>query len=160
MKTPSTAPSLRILGILFLTALVGGCSDQGPGDEFLQHVERARARWNATRLDRYTFDLYRICECTPDMAGPVTVSVEGLDAIAWTYRDGGAVAADLQPSFPSVDGLLDMIEDAIRQGAWEVTARYDPETGVPVEFRIDYEQFVFDEEAYYRVVGMPRAPST
>jgi hypothetical protein len=92
------------------------------------------------------------------MSGPVTVSVQGLTPVARTYEGGGAVPDSLQTLFPSVDGLLDMIEEAIRGGAWDVTVQYDPETGVPVEFRIDYEPLVFDEEASYRVVAMPRTP--
>lgn len=159
MKTFRLPRTLRLLAVVALAPLSGGCSDQGPDDELLRHVETARSRWNSARLDRYAYGLLRICECTPELAGPVSVSVQGADAIAWTYADGSVVPPAIRPSFPSVDGLFDMIEQAIRQGAWEVSAMYDEQTGVPIEFRLDYEQFVFDEEAYYRVVAMPQAPS-
>lgn len=158
MNTPPRPSAVRVLAVLLVTSPFGGCSDQGPQDQLLQHVERARARWNAARLDRYTYDLYRICECTPEMAGPVSVLVEGVGPVGWSYQDGSPVPVEVRPGFPSVDGLLDLIEDAIRRSAWEVTVQYDTETGVPVQFRIDYEQLVFDEEASYRVVAMPRAP--
>jgi hypothetical protein len=158
MNITSRFSAVRVLAVPLVVSLFGGCSDQGPQDQLLQHVESARARWNATRPDLYTYDLYRICECTPAMSGPVSVLVEGVAPVGWSYEDGGPVPAELRPWFPSVDGLLDIIEDAIRQGAWEVTVQYDAETGVPVQFRIDYEQLVFDEEASYRVVAMPRAP--
>ena len=88
----------------------------------------------------------------------VLVTVQGGEAVAWRYPDGREVAAGLHPHFPSVDGLLDMIEEAVREGAWDVNVQYDAETGVPVYFRIDYEQFGFDEEAIYNVVEMPGTP--
>jgi hypothetical protein len=160
MQTSSLRPALRLLAFLVLAVSATGCSDLGPQDELLRNVESARARWNASRLDPYTYGLYRICECTPEMAGPVSVLVQGVSPVGWTYQDGSTVPASLRPHFPSVDGLLDMLEDAIRAGAWEVTVQYDAATGVPLQFRIDYDQFVFDDEDSYRVVAMPRAPGT
>ena len=160
MTTPSTRPPIRLLAFLVVAASAAACSDLGPQDELLQNVRNARAQWNATRLDPYTYGLYRICDCTAEMAGPVTVLVQGIDAVGWTYQDGSAVPVSLRSSFPSVDGLLDLIEDAIRAGAWDVTVQYDAATGVPIQLRIDYDQFDFEDEVSYRVVAMPRAPGT
>ena len=157
MKTPTLSPVVPLLAVLLLASASGGCSDLGPEDELLQHVENARTRWNAARPQRYTYSLRRTCECTPDMAGPVSVTVQGTEAVAWHYPDGRDVAAELHAHFPSVDGLLAMIEEAVREGAWDVNVQYDGATGVPVYVGIDYEQFVFDEEAIYNVVEMPRA---
>jgi hypothetical protein len=153
MNTTARLRAAALLAMAFL--LAPACSDQGPQDELLGYVQNARARWRSVRPDRYSYDLYRICECTPEMAGPVSVTAQGSGAVAWRYDDGTEVGAALRPFFPSVDGLLDLIEDAIREGAFEVTVQYDQVTGVPVEFRIDYEQLVFDEEASYRVERMP-----
>jgi len=158
MTPSSTHPWPRLIVALLVTFLGWGCSDQGPEEDLLHHVEAARNRWGAVRPDRYTYGLYRICECLPDMAGPVSVWVQGVEPIDWIYEDGRGVPPSLRPHFPSVDGLLDLIEDAIRTGAWEVTVTYDTDTGVPVDVRIDYEPYVSDEEAYYRVVSMPRPP--
>lgn len=157
MRTPTIFPTVPLLAVLLVASVTGGCSDLGPEDELLEHVENARTRWNAVRPQRYTYVLRRTCECTPEMAGPVAVTVQGRNGVGWSYADGSAVAEAHHPHFPSVDGLFDMIEGAVRAGAWDVNVRFDNETGVPVYVRIDYEQLVFDEEDIYDVVEMPTA---
>lgn len=153
----------RRLWVAVAWALVAvGCSDQGPEEELLAQVHSARTRWLAQRPARYVYGLERICSgCTAADQGPVDVTVDRATPVAWRYAgDGPAVPGEIAALFPSVDGLLDLIEDAIRTGAYEVSAQYDAGTGVPLVVRIDYEPFVFDEERYYRVVRLPRAEGT
>ncbi len=47
--------------------------------------------------------------------------------------------------------MFDVLEDAIARDAHSISATYDPDTGVPVEFFIDYQENVADEELGMRV---------
>jgi hypothetical protein len=62
-----------------------------------------------------------------------------------------AFEPELAELFPDVDGLFDILEDAFQRGAHSIEATYDPETGVPVEFFIDYIENAIDEELEMRV---------
>jgi hypothetical protein len=141
-----------------VAALVTGCGDQGPESALLDQVRGARQRWTAVRPAAYDFDLERLCSgCTSREPGPVTVRVRDEEVLTRTYTaDGTPVPADVSPHFLSVDGLLDLIEDAITAEAYEVVVHYDPATGVPRSLRIDYEPLVFDEERSYVVHALPR----
>lgn len=160
MCTPKRVRGGAARAVLLTVALgaAAACSDQGPVIDSLRQVEAARDRWAAHRLDRYSFDLLRVCDCTSEEAGPVTVTVQGTEPVARYYVSGGEVPASLAARFLSVDGLFDLLESAIRAEAWDITVQYDPTTGVPLQLRIDYEPLDFDDDVSYKVQGLPRAP--
>jgi hypothetical protein len=90
----------------------------------------------------------------------VAVTVAGGQAVARTFTDGGGdVPADFASLFPAADGLFDILEDALDREAHEVRVTWDDETGLPVDFWIDYIEFAVDEEVGYRIVVLPHAPS-
>jgi hypothetical protein len=61
-------------------------------------------------------------------------------------EDGRLATGPATGWFPSVDGLFALLRDAIDEGAHEVRVSYDPVSGVPFEFWIDYSEFTADEE--------------
>ena len=79
-----------------------------------------------------------------------------------TYIDSGeAVPALFQDLFPTVDGLFDVLRDAIERQAHRIDVTYDPISGVPLDVFIDYEQNIADEELGFSVVetvGPPAVP--
>ena len=146
--------------VLAVGVWLPGCSDQGPDDALLTQVRSARERWEGSRPAVYVYRVERVCgECASEARGTVSVRVEGVTVTERRYDDGAPVPVHVAALFPSVDGLLDLIEDAIAREAYEVSVQYDPVTGVPLVVRIDYEAFTFDEEQYY-VVRTPPAPPT
>lgn len=143
------APRLPVLAPL-LVALVA-CSDQGPNaPEQLGTIAENQQRWQSTGPDDYVYAVERLCFCA--LIGPVRVTVVGGVATERVVVASGepltGEAADL---FPTVDGLFDLLVEAVAGDAHEVDVTYDPETGVPVDFRIDYEEYVDDEELGVRV---------
>lgn len=142
---------------VWLTLSAGGCSDDGITGVLLDQVRTARAAWAAARPAAYDYDLERVCsECGAQERGPVTVEVRGDRVVARTLTAGASPLPEAHAEhFPSVDGLFDLLEDAVERGA-EVSARYDPVTGVPLEGRIDYEPLRFGEERAWVVRGGPR----
>jgi hypothetical protein len=45
-----------------------------------------------------------------------------------------------------VDGLFDVLRDAMNEGAHEIRVTYNPANGVPIDFWIDYSENTADEE--------------
>jgi hypothetical protein len=150
-----------LLPVLLLAALPAGCSDQGPEAPGLQaELEANLVKWLAQRPADYVYEIERLCFCMVEARGPVLVTVAGGQVVDRTYTDGsGDVPADFASLFPAADGLFDIIEEALDRDAHEVLVTWDDETGLPVDFWIDYIEFAVDEEVGYRIVSLPRAPS-
>lgn len=139
-------PALLLFGLL----LAAGCSLLGPTDQARDDLERARQRWEARDLDRYTYLIRRACECLPETTGPFEVRVRpGEEPVVIRPEDGERLEPPLADAFPTVSGLFDLIDQALRRGAYRVDVDYDPTTGTPVRITIDDDERVADEELLY-----------
>ena len=123
----------RIFAALSLAG-IAGCSDLSPTDE----LTATRGRWEAWGPASYDLTVWRSCECTAEMAGPVLVRVRNGVVESKTYVHTGAAADIADPGFPAVDGLFEMIANAIRDGEFG-GAKYDPVTGHPTSIIFDYD---------------------
>lgn len=144
--------------LLAATALAApGCGDLGPDSGDLRdEVARHRSRWEAGRPADYAYVLERLCFCGEEARGPVRLRVDGPDVLSRVYvTGGGSVSEDLAPWFPAVDGLFDVIDDALDRDAHQIQVTWDDETGLPMELWIDYEVNIADEEQGYRIVEVP-----
>jgi hypothetical protein len=149
----------RILRSVSLAACLLACSDQSPEVSGLRvEIEANRSRWLGQRPSSYTYEIQRLCFCTLESSGPVRVVVANGQATARTYTEGGAVVpSDLAWLFPVADGLFDILLDALDQDAHEIRVTWDDDTGLPVDFWIDYIENAVDEEVGYRIVTAPTA---
>ncbi len=144
---------MRYARSLFLLCLgLGGCADLGFDVRTLTDLERAQRRWEGWRPDSYVYAVERMCFCPVEYRGPVRVRVDGDVVVERTYVETGQpVPAALADAFPAVEGLFAILLSAFDGDAHEVRVSYDPETGVPVDFWIDYEEMMADEELGMRV---------
>lgn len=151
----SRCPSIRLGFALTLIASALSCSDQGPIDERLpqlDELERNEAIWSSVRPTGYRFAIERLCFCAADARGPVRLEVDGTTVVSRSYVESGEpVLGDARSWFPDVDGLFDVLATALGEGAHRVDVTYDPATGVPIDFWIDYDESVADEELGFRV---------
>lgn len=136
--------------LVFLLVLVG-CSEIGPPQEIrpvptepltAETLVDARATWDALNADDYSFALQRACFCDPDWLGPFEVHVEAGEVVSVT-RGGERVPTDRALT---IDGLLDLLQDALDRDAESIGAAFDPTTGAPLTLFIDYDIRVADEE--------------
>ncbi|MBM4183134.1 MAG: hypothetical protein FJ207_02800 [Gemmatimonadetes bacterium] len=143
---------MRIVSLLVGCALLAGCSDLGFDVRSLTDLERARSRWERTRPNAYVYAIERLCFCPVEYIGPVRVRVQGDTVLERVYVDSGSpVPSGVADFFPTVDGLFAILADAYSDDADDVRVTYDPVTGVPVDFFIDYMEMAADEELGMRV---------
>ena len=144
---------LRYLSAIALLASATGCGVLDPNDDGPRSdLELNRQRWEQVRPASYTMVLRRLCFCAPSGIGPVRVQVVGTTATERVYVDSGEpVSAGLAPYFPTVDGLFDVLVDAMDQDAHQIQVTYDGDTGIPVDIWIDYQANLADEEQGYEV---------
>ena len=137
---------------LLLCLSLGGCADLGFDVRTLTDLERAQRRWERWRPDSYVYAIERLCFCPVEYRGPVRVRVDGNVVSERTYVDTGQpVPAAMADGFPAVNGLFVILASALDEDAHEVRVSYDPETGVPLDFWIDYQEMTADEELGMRV---------
>jgi len=132
-----------------LGACAAPTAPDNPGDQ----LEQARARWQQSGVVSYRYTITRSCECTPEMAGPVTVEVRSGQVASRRYEGGSAVDPQYADLFATVPGLFDLIERAIRLPAASVSVRYHGRLGYPESVAIDQVAGVVDDEVSYRVTG-------
>jgi hypothetical protein len=114
----------------------------------------ARARWAASRPQKYDYTLAISCFCGPDFRRPVIISVDGAAVTARRYADDGTPAApQFASSFPTIDGLFDIILDAKARKAASLIVTYDAARGHPLKISVDYVAQVADDELFYTVSG-------
>ena len=97
----------------------------------------ARARWTRVGPASYTYTIARSCECTAESSGPVIVSVRNGVVESRQYAQTGAsVASQYATTFPAVEGLFALIDDAIARGTRPLTVVYDPALGYPTRIAL------------------------
>ena len=140
------------LGAVLVT--LAACGTLGPLDGPLEELEQARERWEAYEPANYSYAVRRLCFCAPESIGPVRVVVSnGIVVEARYVATSDTVPTSFRSLFPAVEGLFDILEDAYDNDASDVDVTYDPNTGVPTNFFIDYIENAIDDEVGYEVTA-------
>jgi uncharacterized protein DUF6174 len=150
MASNAATPSLIVA--LFAATITACGSALSP----IAELSDARRRWADNGPASYSIDLFRSCECTPEMSGPVVVNVQNGTVQSRFYRAGGTVPPNLAAAFPGVEGLFDLIADARQRNAHRLEVRYDRDLGYPVWLVIDYDRAIADDEFTYSVMAFVR----
>ncbi|NNF29701.1 MAG: hypothetical protein HKN73_20930 [Gemmatimonadetes bacterium] len=133
---------------------VAGCGEFGVETERLRDIERNRELWERQGMESYRYAVERLCFC--GLAGPVRVTVvDGAVTERIFVQSGDPVPAEQADWYPTVEGLFSILFDAAQRNAHDIEVTYDPDTGVPLDIFIDYEQNVADEELGFQVTEVP-----
>ncbi|HKG92376.1 MAG TPA: DUF6174 domain-containing protein [Gemmatimonadaceae bacterium] len=171
-------PTVRRLAIPLLSALVAAaassCSSSagtGPGGPELAarlgarvELAAARSRWAAKAPARYRYVFSRSCECLTEATQAARIEVErsvGNPEVitSLTYASGGsAVENRYRALFPSVDGLFDLVQDALDRRAAGLVVSYDPQLGYPRSISIDYDAVMVDDEVVLHASDLEVVP--
>ncbi len=141
---------MRTLPLVLLLAVAGCTSSSGPTDPATA-LALSRARWFNAGISDYQFTIARVCECLPEMAGPVVVEVRGGAVAERTYASGTSVDPQYADLFTAVPGLFDLIDEAIRRDAAGLAVRYNSEYAYPESIQIDWVAGAVDDEVSYRI---------
>jgi hypothetical protein len=140
-----------LLTTLALAAL--GCSAPTDPDHPEAQLEQNRALWIRSGVTSYQITISRVCECLPEMAGPVVVEVRDKVILQRRYQTGAPVDPTYASLFMDVPGLFDLISDAITATAAAVSVRYNDNLGYPESIAIDWAAGAVDDEVSYRITG-------
>lgn len=125
-------------------------------------------KWQAKRLQNYSFTLQRSCFCTPEYTTPMLVTVQDgkvlsavTESLAVALKPDGSEAAptmvDVTDRAMSVDQLFNEIKQAIDNGAATIDVKYDPTWGYPRSISIDLDKRMADEELAFTSTNLKPA---
>jgi len=141
-KIRRTYSMLRYKTLALLIFAAGCTSPIGPGEE----LARAQSKWLKGAPQSYVIKVGRICECTPQMVGPVNVSVRG-QLVTRTYATSGeAVPAGIDKFFPTVPDLFHMVAILRENKPYKLDVQYDSTLGIPIVISVDYSRETVDDE--------------
>jgi hypothetical protein len=151
--------TMRRGALLSILALTVACSTGTEPGNLRLEVAAHRIKWTAARPAEYTYALARYCFCSPAEQGPVRVRVVGDSVVSRTYVETGdtVVSADAR-FFPDVDGLFQVVEDAVASGADKIHITWDDHRGFPSLISIDYVAHAADDEIALEVTEQPAIP--
>ncbi|MBX6364940.1 MAG: hypothetical protein IRZ00_13810 [Gemmatimonadetes bacterium] len=159
---PTSRPRLHLcLTALLLLGSVASCGGEPTGESrnrLQDSLVAERRRWRAQNIKTYTYQLQVHCTCaTP--GDPVLVAVRN-DTVASITRvaDGLQLAAAQYPMIRSVEGLFDLIQQAIDDKAATIFARFDPAMHYPTEIQIDWKTNETDDEVSYVAGSLEATP--
>jgi hypothetical protein len=141
----------RSAAMVFLVALALGCgSPTGPEaerDKDLAALAAARRQWQAQGLTSYDIHYQNLCFCIAEVRARVRLEVRGgLIAGVVQLDNGLRLDATTFPRYRTVEGLFQLIAQALADGADNVEVRYDASRGQPLEVFIDRSERIADEE--------------
>jgi hypothetical protein len=122
----------------------GSTGPSGPLEEAQARLSAARKTWRSQSVGSYSFVFARGCFCTPESREPVRIFVREHRVEAVTTVATGAPRNASE--FSTIDGLFDVIQEAISDGAASVRADYDSRLGFPRLVYIDFDERLADEE--------------
>jgi hypothetical protein len=142
---------------LVLPLLLAGCGVVDNEDFWeteRDRLERNAQLWASTAPAHYSFILERVCFCGTEVTRRVRIVVLGGSVTSRTYVDGNQpVSARWHDLFPAMEGIFQIVRDALDRRAAEFEAQYDPDRGYPRIVEIDYLKNAIDEELTIRVAG-------
>ena len=121
--------------------------------ELQEELNQNRESWEAQGITDYQMEFRWQCFCSPDFVAPVIISVtrgDTLDSVVFA-ENGLPADRTFSPNYLSIDGLFDLIQDAIDRSAFHISVKYHSELGYPLSAAIDYDQRIADEERGFQV---------
>ncbi|MFQ6028686.1 MAG: DUF6174 domain-containing protein [Dehalococcoidia bacterium] len=119
-------------------------------------LDENRRLWESQGLDAYEMEFRWVCFCHPDYTVLVKVNVssgDNIDSVAYA-ENGLPVDQTMFGGFKSVDGLFELIQEAIAKEAHRISVEYHPILGYPVSAGIDYDERIADEERGFSLVSV------
>ena len=120
----------------------------------LTSPETRRARWEARGTSNYTYVSAYSCECAPDFASPLQVSVS--NNVVTSVRSVATGQPVPLTYRPTIDGLFDLIATEQRNRPANLEVSYDGTLGYPT--RIKYGTPENDAGAVITVTSLTITP--
>lgn len=145
---------LRCIAVSGAVALLGvGCRPTDELERERQKLERASARWSDVHSSDYAYIYTHRCFCEQGgRAVLITVRADTVTAIEDASSGEPVLLSPLL--YTTVDGLFEMIHDALLRDPDHLEATYDSRDGYPRTLAVDYSRTADDDEFGFSVTSL------
>ncbi len=128
--------------------LKGGSINNAFGGDSQESLNTSRALWESKGPKEYKMEFSWQCFCPQDYTDKVIIEIaaDGSIKSVVRQRDGQALPSSDHERYMNVDGLFNLLQEAIDKKAYKIDVGYHPELGYPTHAFIDYANNVIDEE--------------
>lgn len=145
MKTATRFIYLSLTLVFF--SFLSGCKNSDNDSAEQQALNDALNKWTAADTGNYTFEYRRLCFCPQEFNDPMMVNIVNDSVLsAISLATNLPVIDDVRDTINSVEGMFDLLQEAIDTRANTITVNYNDELGYPESIYIDYDEAVADEE--------------
>lgn len=109
-------------------------------------LDENRAIWRSLSLQSYQFNFRRSCFCGPDYTREVIISYTNGQFHSVVYAED--LTTPNNTSYPSIEELFSIIQEAIDNEETILVVNYHPEFGYPTLISLDLPQVIDAEIAY------------
>jgi hypothetical protein len=152
MRNPRGAiPALTVIAATFLLSACGGLL--GPRDDDTQRelLDSREKVWEEKGPSAYAMTVLRLADDETSVRA-VVLHVEAGRIVTGEYHDTGeVVAAAVLARHLTVEGMFDLIRDALNRRVVGISVNYDADYGFPREIIIDYTAQRTDDDVYISV---------
>jgi hypothetical protein len=144
---------MRIKPLLVLLPLLVGCVIFSSIEEDAQgELDLNRALWDAAAIHDYSMTFQRLCQCSFEFLIPVRITVRGDTIREVTDLDTGEpVGQSIEEAFLAVDGVFDVIQEAINRNAAAIDVSYNNTFGYPIDVDIDLSRSQFNDDVQFQI---------
>jgi hypothetical protein len=115
---------------------------------------RSRALWTSARPATYDYTITVSCFCGREITRAVVVVVQGATVVSRTYVDDGTpVPAASISLFSTIEGVFDIIGNAVDHNYAHVGVTYDTALAYPTTIALDESTAIVDDERVYTLTN-------
>ena len=108
----------------------------------VEDLERRRSIWEARNLRDYQIDYQNKTFLPPEEMKPVFITVRSSSIESVVYQSNGQPVQE--GSYPDVEGLFELVQDAISLKYEEISVTFDPQLGYPTSAWLSWDRRVAD----------------
>lgn len=122
-------------------------AEETSSDEIAAEVLANKEKWLSLGIKQYQIEMQKICYCVADAVRLMIFQVSDNEIKDVSYADSGdAVDPSHYSQLNTVEGMFDLVEQALVKNPASIVISYNDEYGYIKELTVDYQQNIADDE--------------
>ena len=132
--------------------------EETSNNQIVAEVFTNKDKWLSHGIKQYQIEMQKICFCAPDAVRLMIFSISDNEIKDVRYADSGdEVDPSYYNQFNTIEGMFDLVAQALDKNPANIVISYDEEYGYIKELTVDYQQNIADDE--FTIIASNMKPS-